>query len=61
MPLYDYSCEEHGQFQKIRKISEREKAECPECGKECKQGLTARAGLMAGITIKMCACHESYT
>lgn len=48
MPLYDYSCEEHGQFQKIRKISEREKAECPECGKECKQELTAPRGINGG-------------
>lgn len=48
MPLYDYTCEDHGQFQKIRKISEREKAECPECGKECKQGLTAPRGINGG-------------
>lgn len=35
MPVYQYACEEHGEFEKIKKIAERQSAICPECGKEC--------------------------
>lgn len=42
MPTYTYTCKEHGQFDKLRKISDRNKpAECPKCGKECERGLDA--------------------
>ena len=49
MPLYQYRCEEHGQFDKIRKLSERDSAPCPECGKDSpKDGLTAPRGIAGG-------------
>lgn len=48
MPFYSYSCEEHGSFDKMKKISERELANCPECDKICSQSLTAPSMVMGG-------------
>lgn len=48
MPVYEYKCEEHGTFEKIKKISERFSCECPECGVECTQQLTVPAGVSGG-------------
>lgn len=45
MPVYEYKCEEHGVFEKIKKISERFSCECPECGVESTQQLTVPAGV----------------
>lgn len=45
MPVYEYECQEHGIFEKIKKISERFVAECEVCGVECVQKLTIPAGV----------------
>ena len=37
MPMYRYECKEHGVFEELRKIDDREKdAKCPECDKDSK-------------------------
>lgn len=41
MPTYDYLCQEHGEFEAMKKISERDVAVCPECGVECPHIITA--------------------
>ena len=48
MPLYTYSCEEHGSFDKLKKISDRKMANCPECDKECHQSLSVPAMVKGG-------------
>lgn len=48
MPLYTYRCEQHGAFDKLKKMSEREFTECPECGKVCSQSLSAPAMVQGG-------------
>lgn len=35
MPVYEYGCGVHGIFEDIKKISDREKSNCPNCGIEC--------------------------
>lgn len=52
MPVYQYECEEHGQFEKIRKISERKEAPCPECEVICEQQLTAPVMVKGGFCDK---------
>ena len=38
MPLYDYQCPEHGQFDVLLKISElRPTFKCPKCGRKSKR------------------------
>lgn len=49
MPLYSYLCQEHGEFEKIKKISEREKAECPVCNEECHQTIVAPKMVKGGF------------
>lgn len=49
MPMYQYKCEEHGDFERLRKISERLEAECPKCGAVCKQSVTAPRGICGGF------------
>ena len=41
MPLYDYKCSEHGYFEKKQSIKDHARAECPTCGSESPQVLTA--------------------
>lgn len=41
MPMYVYLCEEHGEFEKIKKISEREVCKCPECDVDCNLVISA--------------------
>ena len=52
MPVYQYQCEEHGSFERIKKISEREQAECPECGEICSMQITAPKMLQGGYMDK---------
>jgi len=35
MPNYAYKCKDCGNFHEINTIRNRDKAECPQCGKEC--------------------------
>lgn len=49
MPLFEYNCKEHGNFEKIKKISEREVANCPVCDVECQQQLSAPKMLNGGF------------
>ena len=48
MPMYEYVCEEHGTFEKIKKIPERFSCPCPDCGEHCQQKLTVPAGVQGG-------------
>ena len=59
MPIYQYSCSEHGDFEKMKKISERFTCECPECGVECKQELTVPAGVKGGYLDKNMSMTKS--
>lgn len=52
MPIYNYNCEEHGSFEKMKKISERSYANCPECEKECEQQITAPRMVQGGYMDK---------
>ncbi|WJZ27888.1 FmdB-like transcriptional regulator [Serratia phage 92A1] len=49
MPTYSYTCQEHGVFDAIKKISERQEAKCPECDKQCKQAITAPRSIHGGF------------
>lgn len=48
MPMYNYECKEHGNFERIRKISEREIAECLVCYKWCPLIVSAPAMVQGG-------------
>ncbi len=37
MPLYDYRCSQHGEFEVRQKVSWRKRAVCPRCRALCKQ------------------------
>ncbi len=39
MPLYDYKCTEHGEFELQQKMVNHAKAKCPHCGSTSKQVL----------------------
>lgn len=52
MPVYQYECKEHGSFEKIKKISDRHEAECPECGEKCTLELTAPKLVQGGYMDK---------
>lgn len=59
MPFYDYVCENHGKFEKIKKISDRFTCECPECGVVCEQALTVPAGVKGGYMDKSISMTKS--
>lgn len=59
MPVYEYSCKEHGEFEKIKKISERFFANCPACGVECTQALTVPAGVKGSYMDKSMSMTRS--
>ena len=59
MPMYTYICKEHGEFEKIKKISERHNCECPECGVVCEQALTVPAGVKGGFVDKSISMTKS--
>lgn len=48
MPMFDYQCKEHGVFEKMKKIAERETAPCPECGETCPQIISPPAMVNGG-------------
>lgn len=52
MPIYSYACKEHGDFEKMQKISAREFAPCPQCQEVCKQQLTAPRMVQGGFCDK---------
>lgn len=60
MPIYSYACPSHGDFEKMQKISEREKAPCPECGEECKQQITAPKMVQGGFCDKSMKFSKSF-
>ena len=35
MPIYTYKCDDHGEFDDIKKVSERGYSDCPKCGEVC--------------------------
>jgi putative FmdB family regulatory protein len=45
MPLYDYRCHSHGDFELQQKMKDHAKGPCPTCGSDCKQVLTRAPGL----------------
>lgn len=51
-PMYNYECEAHGPFEKIKKISERQSAGCPQCNNACNQRLSTPAMLQGGYMDK---------
>lgn len=59
MPMYAYRCKEHGEFEKIKKISERQTCECPECGVVCEQALTVPAAVQGGFVDKSLSMTKS--
>ncbi|HCT6262467.1 TPA: zinc ribbon domain-containing protein [Klebsiella quasipneumoniae subsp. similipneumoniae] len=48
MPTYSYYCPTHGEFETIRKISERENAPCKDCGKISTKLVDAPSGIQDG-------------
>lgn len=48
MPTYSYYCPTHGEFETIRKISERETAPCKDCGKISTKLVDAPSGIQDG-------------
>lgn len=48
MPLYSYYCPTHGEFETIRKISERETAPCKDCGKTSTKLVDPVGGIQDG-------------
>ena len=49
MPTYSYKCQDHGVFDAMKKISERQEAKCPDCDKQCQQTVTAPRGINGGF------------
>ena len=42
MPIYDYSCDDHGNFRELHPLAANPpKRPCPECGKPCKKMIVA--------------------
>ena len=39
MPTYNYKCSKDGYFELLQSMSKHARAECPTCGKDCKQVL----------------------
>lgn len=49
MPIYNYNCPTHGEFEAIRSISDRKQTLCPECGETSNQRISAPAGINGGF------------
>ena len=45
MPLYDYRCTDHGDFEKRQPMIDHARAECPTCGEIVRQVLLGAPGL----------------
>lgn len=41
MPLYSYTCSEHGDFDELNSIAKRQTAKCPKCGQKCQKKVTS--------------------
>ena len=48
MPTYSYHCPNHGEFEALRKISERDSAECKQCGSISYKLVDAQGGITDG-------------
>ena len=57
MPLYEYSCAEHGNFERIVPMARSsEPASCPVCGIPCKKVFTMPA--LRGLSATIMKAHE---
>ena len=45
MPTYNYRCDKDGDFELIQRMKDHARADCPTCGSNCKQVMTAPPGL----------------
>lgn len=45
MPLYDYRCDVHGDFELKQRVADHAEGECPTCGQVCRQVITRAPGL----------------
>lgn len=45
MPTYDYRCKEHGIFEKVQRMKNHARANCPTCSSDSSQILTRPPGL----------------
>lgn len=52
MPIYSYECKQHGDFEKMQKISERESAPCPVCNEVCEKLISAPKMVNGGFVDK---------
>ena len=46
MPTYEYRCPSGHRFERVQRMSEKPKAECPECGENAERILSAGAGFL---------------
>lgn len=46
MPTYEYQCPEGHSFEKFQKMTERPRANCPECGRPASRRISGGAGLV---------------
>ncbi|WP_075204053.1 FmdB family zinc ribbon protein [Serratia marcescens] len=49
MPIYSYVCGCKNNFDRMKRIAERQSAICPKCGKEVKQTTTAPRAVNGGL------------
>jgi len=60
MPVYDYKCQEHGTFEKMQKIADRETAPCPVCEAICTQQITAPKMVNGGFCDKSMKLSKTF-
>ncbi|QFR55969.1 hypothetical protein CPT_Muldoon_012 [Serratia phage Muldoon] len=53
MPTYSYECPEHGKFDAMKKIAERQFTSCPKCDKISPQAVTAPRSVHGGFYDKV--------
>jgi putative FmdB family regulatory protein len=46
MPTYEYRCPSGHKFERFQRMSEKPKADCPECGESAERLLSAGAGFL---------------
>lgn len=50
MPMYDYQCKRcENEFEAMKKLSERENADCPKCGNQAIKLISAARGIHGGF------------
>ncbi|MBN5214268.1 FmdB family zinc ribbon protein [Serratia ureilytica] len=49
MPTYTYQCSCKHNFDRMKRVNERQSAVCPKCGKEAKQLVTAPRAVNGGF------------